>query len=145
MRERAGTRVAAPHGRTLLFVGDLVDRGPRSPDVLRFAMGAVASGCGLAVQGNHDNKAWRHLDGRKVRVAHGLQATIDQLAAEPLAFRSLVGTFLKTLPYHLWHAGGDLAVAHAGSREGMPGKESKSIKSFERYGETNGEMDSNSF
>src|SRR3546814_11274039 len=56
MREQAGTRVTAPHGRTLVFVGDLVDRGPRSPDVLRVAMGAVASGCGLAVQGNHDNK-----------------------------------------------------------------------------------------
>ncbi len=33
--------VTPPEGRTALFLGDLVDRGPRTPDVLRLVMGMV--------------------------------------------------------------------------------------------------------
>ena len=33
--------VTPPPGRTLVFVGDLVDRGPRTPDVLRIVMSAA--------------------------------------------------------------------------------------------------------
>ena len=49
-------RVAHPQGRKLAFVGDLVDRGPRTPDVLRLVMAAVNSGNGYCVVGNHDLK-----------------------------------------------------------------------------------------
>src|SRR3546814_13426666 len=76
MREQAGTRVTSPHGRTLAFVGDLVDRGPRSPDALRAPLGAVPSGCGQAALGNHAHKSRRPLVGREVRLAHRLPAPL---------------------------------------------------------------------
>lgn len=51
-------------------MGDLVDRGPNSPDVLRIAMSMTAAGTAYAVQGNHDRKFERWLAGRKVTIAH---------------------------------------------------------------------------
>ncbi|MGH8827733.1 MAG: AAA family ATPase, partial [Jiangellaceae bacterium] len=46
---------AHPEGRQAVFVGDLVDRGPDSPGVLRIVMGMVAAGHALCVPGNHEN------------------------------------------------------------------------------------------
>src|SRR5690606_8373786 len=47
---------AHPDGRTVIFVGDLVDRGPDTPGVLRLAMGMVEAGHALSVMGNHEDK-----------------------------------------------------------------------------------------
>ena len=57
--------VVPPEGRRAIFVGDLVDRGPRSPDVLRIARHMVDSGAALAVVGNHDDKFKRHYRARR--------------------------------------------------------------------------------
>lgn len=43
-----------PEGRMLVFVGDLVDRGPRSPDVLEYVMKLVLAGNAQMVVGNHE-------------------------------------------------------------------------------------------
>ena len=72
--------VTPPDGRRAIFVGDLVDRGPRSPDVLRIAKHMVDAGTGMVVVGNHDDKLKRHLDGKNVKVSHGLAETIEQFA-----------------------------------------------------------------
>lgn len=133
--------VRAPPGRRAVFAGDFVDRGPRSPDVLRIAMAMVAAGQAFAVPGNHDVKFLRWLDGRNVRMTHGLDRTVRQFDAEPGDFRQRVKTFLATLPSHLWLDGGDLAVAHAGVRESMLGLSSGAIRQFCLYGETSGETD----
>jgi len=45
-----------PCGRKALFVGDLVDRGPATPAVLRLVMGMTAEGSELSVAGNHEAK-----------------------------------------------------------------------------------------
>lgn len=66
-------------GRTAVFVGDLVDRGPDTPGVLRRVMSMVGSGNALCVPGNHENKLGRHLKGRQVQHTHGLAETIEQL------------------------------------------------------------------
>jgi protein phosphatase len=135
------TQVTPPDGRKLVFAGDLVDRGPKTPDVLRIAMAAVRSGCGYVVQGNHDRKLARYLAGRDVQVAHGLQASVDQLAAESVEFRSEVRRFLEDLRSHYWLDGGSLAVAHAGLKEEMIGRGSPAVREFALFGETTGESD----
>src|ERR1700690_1695765 len=90
--ERAGKEFAVtpPQGRTLAFVGDLVDRGPAAPGVLRLAMGMARAGTALCVTGNRDSELVRVLRGGAVRVTRGMARTLDQLAAEPESFRDAV-------------------------------------------------------
>lgn len=133
--------VTPPEGRKLVFVGDLVDRGPNTPDVLRVAMSMTEAGTAYVVQGNHDRKLQRWLAGRKVTVAHGLQQSIDQLANEDRPFRDSVATFLDGLRSHVWLDGGRLAVAHAGLKEDMIGRGSGAVREFALFGETTGEID----
>jgi protein phosphatase len=138
--ERA-VEVIPPDGRKLVFVGDLVDRGPNAPDVLRIAMSMTAARTAYAVQGNHDRKFERWLAGRKVTIAHGLQQTIDQLEGQGRGFREALPKFLDGLRSHVWLDGGRLAVAHAGLKEEMIGRGSGAVREFALYGETTGEID----
>lgn len=133
--------IAAPHGRKLVFVGDLGDRGPRTPDVLRIAMAATEAGIAHVVAGNHDQKLARWLAGRDVKIAHGLQQSIDQLAGETDGFKAKVKDFLDDLRSHYWLDGGALAVAHAGLKEEMIGRGSPAVRAFAMFGETTGESD----
>lgn len=137
---RTLTVEAAP-GRRAIFVGDLVDRGPNSPDVLRIVMHMAASGLAFCVAGNHDVKFLRWLNGANVKVAHGLAQTIGQFEAETLTFSHEVKAFLGGLAPHLWLDGGDLAVSHAGLREDMIGTDTGQTRSFCLYGDTTGESD----
>ncbi len=130
-----------PLGRKLIFVGDLVDRGPDSPGVLRLAMNMIAAGRAFCVAGNHDDKCLRYLKGNGVKVAHGLQLTLDQLATQPPEFREAATAFLGTLPIQLSFDGGRLIVAHAGLPEDLHGKQSARAKAFALYGDTSGESD----
>lgn len=141
--EWAGKDVAVmpPPDRTLVFVGDLVDRGPRIADVLRIAMTMAEQGTALCVEGNHENKLSRWLGGAKVKTGHGLQMSIDQLEAETPAFRAKAKAFIDSLPPYLWLDGGNLVVAHAGLREDMIGETGGKIRSFALYGDTSGETD----
>jgi protein phosphatase len=133
--------VATPPGRRAIFVGDLVDRGPRSPDVLRIVMAMCATGQAFCVPGNHDAKFLRWLNGRNVRPTHGLDRTIAQMEAEPDALRGEVRKFLDGLVSHLWLDDGRLAIAHAGIKEDMIGRSSGAVREFCLYGETTGESD----
>ncbi|HZE54615.1 MAG TPA: polynucleotide kinase-phosphatase [Bradyrhizobium sp.] len=133
--------VTAPQGRKVIFVGDITDRGPNSPDALRIAMSMTAAGTAYAVQGNHDQKLERWLSGRKVKIAHGLQQTIDQLEGQDRGFREALPKFLDGLRSHVWLDGGRLAVAHAGLKEEMIGRGSGAVREFALYGETTGEID----
>lgn len=133
--------VMPPEGRRALFVGDLVDRGPRSPDVLRIAKHMADAGTGMVVVGNHDDKLKRHLDGRNVKPTHGLAETIEQLAQEPPEFAAEMRKWLDGLISHYVLDGGKLVVAHAGLKEEMQGRASGAVRSFCMYGETTGEID----
>jgi protein phosphatase len=138
--ERA-VQVTPPDGRKVVFVGDLVDRGPNSPDALRIAMSMAAEGTAYVVQGNHERKLGRWLEGRKVTVAHGLQQTIDQLQVETRGLREALPGFLDGLRSHYWLDGGRLAVAHAGLKAEMIGRGSPAVRAFALFGETTGEVD----
>ncbi|MBH1938511.1 polynucleotide kinase-phosphatase [Streptomyces sp. AV19] len=142
-RDEAGRPVDAAHpdGRTAVFVGDLVDRGPDSPGVLRLVMGMVAAGHALCVPGNHENKLGRHLSGRKVQHTHGLAETVGQLEREDPEFRERAREFIASLVSHYVLDGGDLVVCHAGLPEKYHGRTSGRVRSHALYGDTTGETD----
>jgi protein phosphatase len=133
--------VTPPPGRRLIFVGDLVDRGPRTPDALRIVMGVVAAGNGFCVPGNHDAKFLRWLGGRNVTLTHGLDRSVAQMGAEPKSFHLAVETFLYSLPSHIWCDGGRLVVAHAGLTADMIGRSTPAVREFCLYGDTDGATD----
>lgn len=132
---------AHPDARVAVFVGDLVDRGPDTPGVLRLVMGMVAAGTALCVAGNHEFKLVRALDGRNVRIAHGLDRSLAQLAEQDLAFRFAAHTFCRELPGHYLLDRGRLVVAHAGLPESLHGSTSGRARSFALYGAPTGETD----
>lgn len=141
-----GPAVREPHreGRRLVFVGDLADRGPRTPDVLRIVMSAVTNGHGFSVPGNHDVKFWRWLSGHhNVKLTHGLDRSAAQMEPEPRAFKDDVVSFIARLPDYLWLDGGKLAVAHAGILERMIGLTNNEVRHFCIYGDTDGKVDAN--
>ena len=70
-----------PAGRKAVFVGDLVDRGPRVIDTLRLVATMVAGGSALCVPGNHDMKLLKKLNGRDVQITHGLAQTLAEIEA----------------------------------------------------------------
>jgi protein phosphatase len=130
-----------PDGRTAVFVGDLVDRGPDTPGVLRLVMGMVAAGHALCVSGNHENKLLRARRGRKVQVSHGLAESLAQLDQQPAEFQVDVDRFLDRLVSHYVLDDGRLVVAHAGLKEAYHGRASGRVRSFALYGDTTGETD----
>ncbi|MFD7703790.1 polynucleotide kinase-phosphatase [Streptomyces caelestis] len=130
-----------PEGRTAVFVGDLVDRGPDSPGVLRRVMAMVKAGDALCVPGNHENKFGRHLRGRKVQHTHGLAETIEQMDGESEEFRAEVREFIDGLVSHYVLDGGRLVVCHAGLPEKYHGRTSGRVRSHALYGDTTGETD----
>ncbi|MFF3589615.1 polynucleotide kinase-phosphatase [Streptomyces sp. NPDC002387] len=132
---------AHPQGRTAVFLGDLVDRGPDSPGVLRRVMSMVASGNALCVPGNHENKYGRFLRGRNVRHTHGLAETIEQMEGESEEFKQRVREFIDGLVSHYVLDGGRLVVCHAGLPERYQGRTSGRVRSHALYGDTTGETD----
>ena len=133
--------VRPPEGRTLVFLGDLNDRGPDSAAALALAMDAVAAGHALAIPGNHDAKLARALAGRKVETRHGLAETLEQLDRAGDAFKARVAEFIQALPSHCVLDGGRLIAAHAGMKEQLHNRTSNEVREFGLYGETTGETD----
>ena len=138
---REAPQVQAPEGRKALFLGDLVDRGPDSPGVLRLVMHMVANGTALCVPGNHDVKLQRKLNGRDVKLTHGLAETMQQLESESAEFKREVSQFVDDLVSHFVLDDGKLVVAHAGLKQELQGRTSGRVREFALYGETTGETD----
>jgi protein phosphatase len=133
--------IAHPEGRKVVFLGDLVDRGPDVPGVLRLAMDMVAAGQALCLMGNHENKLLRKLRGRNVQISHGLAESLAQLEAQPPELSAEVTAFLDGLVGHYVLDEGRLVAAHAGMKEAMQGRASNAVRDFSLYGETTGETD----
>jgi protein phosphatase len=136
-----GYLVRHPEGRKAVFLGDLVDRGPKITEVLRLVMSMAATGSALCVPGNHEIKLMRKLNGRDVRVTHGLAESLEQLGREPAEFKAQVATFIDKLVSHYVLDGGRLVVAHAGLKEALQGRGSGAVRDFALFGETTGETD----
>ncbi|MEC8063939.1 MAG: AAA family ATPase [Pseudomonadota bacterium] len=127
-----------PQRRKVIFVGDLVDRGPNSVGVINLVRQAVADGVAYAILGNHDEKLKKKLRGKKVKVRHGLETTLAELERVPESERQSILNFLVGLPYYSIFAGGKLVVAHAGILEKDIGEISDRIKRFCLYGDITG-------
>ena len=134
-------RISAPPGRTAVFVGDLVDRGPDSVRTLLIAMAMVHAGTALAVPGNHDDKLLRALRGASVKMNNGLDRTMQELQAAGDDVQKLVREFLGSLPSHLVLDRGNLVVAHAGLPAELQGTDSPRTRDTALFGTPTGERD----
>ncbi len=136
---------AHPEGRQALFLGDLVDRGPRILDAVKLVHNMVEAGSALCIVGNHENKLMRKLNGKNVKLNHGLEQTMAEIEAIPTESRDAavneLQTFFKSLLSHYVLDDGALVVAHAGLREELQGRGSGYVRNFAMYGETTGEID----
>ena len=134
-----------PEGRKAVFLGDLVDRGPRILDTLKLVRNMTAAETALCVPGNHDMKLLRKLKGRNVKINHGLERTLAELEALPDDLQDTataeISQFLDALISHHVLDEGKLVVAHAGMKEEMQGRGSGRVRDFALYGETTGEID----
>ncbi len=134
-----------PAKRRAVFVGDLVDRGPRVLDTVRLVRNMVATGSAFCVPGNHDMKLLRKLRSKNVQVTHGLAQTLSEIDALPAegraAFCKELTEFLDALISHYVFDDGKLVVAHAGMKEEMQGRGSGRVREFALFGETTGETD----
>jgi len=130
-----------PDDRKAVFLGDLVDRGPGITSVLKLVMNMTRAGAALCIPGNHETKLLKKLQGRDVKVGHGLAETLDQLAREPAEFSQQVADFIDKLVSHYVLDDGKLVVAHAGMKESLQGRASGRAREFALYGDTTGERD----
>ncbi len=134
-----------PAGRKAIFVGDLVDRGPRILDTYQLVRHMVDAGSALCVPGNHEAKLVRRLRGRDVVVNHGLEQTLAEIERLPAdlreAFCRNMADFLDGLISHYVLDDGKLVVAHAGMKATLQGRASQHVREFALYGETTGETD----
>ena len=141
----SGAAYAHPEGRKAVFVGDLVDRGPRTLDTVRLVATMVAHGSALCVPGNHDMKLLKKLRGKNVQITHGLADTLAEIDALPgdlrASFCEELAGFLDGLVSHYVLDDGRTVVAHAGMKQEMQGRGSGRVRDFALYGETTGETD----
>lgn len=115
-----------PEGRKAVFLGDIVDRGPRIPDVIRTVSKMYEAGAALFVPGNHDERFAAYLIGTPVELSHGLEQTVEQIEGEPPGSQDeTVNRFLRlymNAPPYLWLDDGKLVAVHAGLEEPMIGE-----------------------
>ncbi|MEO1393254.1 MAG: polynucleotide kinase-phosphatase [Cyanobacteria bacterium J06634_5] len=134
-----------PEGRKAVFLGDLIDRGPRILDTLKLVHNMMSGCSGMCIMGNHENKLMRKLSGKNVKVSYGLAQTLAAIEAIDDSRRDrdteAIQSFLDSLISHYVFDEGKLVVAHAGLKENLQGRESGYVRSFALYGETTGETD----
>jgi protein phosphatase len=134
-----------PEGRKAIFLGDLVDRGPRILDTYQLVRAMVDAHSALYVPGNHEVKLVRKLRGRDVVVNHGLEQTLAELERLPAELRPRfcreMADFFEGLISHYVLDDAKLVVAHAGMKADLQGRASQQVREFALYGETTGETD----
>lgn len=133
-----------PDGRKAVFLGDLVDRGPKIPETVRMVKEMVDAGYALCVPGNHDIKFMRAIWGKNVQLTHGLDDSLRQFEEYDKGyhgFSRIAAEFINKLISHYVLDDGKLVVAHAGMKEEMQGRGSAKVRDFALYGETTGETD----
>jgi protein phosphatase len=133
-----------PQGRKAVFVGDLVDRGPKIPETVILVKQMADAGDAICVPGNHDIKFMRAVWGKDVRITHGLGDSLKQFEEADKHWHGLsriAAEFINKMVSHYVFDDGKLVVAHAGMKEEMQGRGSGKVRDFALFGETTGETD----
>jgi protein phosphatase len=147
----AMTEDAIEQGYHLHSLGDLIDKGPQSPDCMGLACDLYDDGLLDLTPGNHCEKFMRWMQGRPVKLKpSGLGLTVSQLASHPNGkaiaqrYSDLVAESL------LWSRFGDLYAVHAAFHPSMAGRDgprlmgyvgSGEVRSHALYGETGGSFE----
>jgi len=114
-----------------LFLGDLIDRGPDSPGVLRTVLDLVERGEARLVQSNHDDKLYRYYKGRPVKIGTTLGETIAQMD-KAKDKDELIKRFLKAFEEApIWIVEGQSVFAHGAIHADML-KPEKDIAGFSK-------------
>lgn len=111
--------IAFAAGDRLVFVGDLVARGPDSLGVLDVARQTGA----IVVRGNHEQKliAWRDAKRARLRGERASEVELGRLHLEVArALRDVDWTILETSPTRVDFPEHGLRVVHAGVLPGVP-------------------------
>lgn len=130
-----------PEGRRLVFLGDLIDRGPDSLGVLQLVSRLVSRGRALLTLGNHDDALLRWTCGETFDFSKGgLAQTIAEIEARPekKILKKVIAALYERAPLYLVLDGGALIVAHAGIEEEMVGKADPETRQFVLSGEAIG-------
>lgn len=133
--------VQNPENRRVIFLGDLTDRGNDSVNVLRLVMDMVKARKAFCICGNHDEKLYKLLTGKNVKLTHGLDKTVAQLEKTSQEFKDEVQDFLNRLIDHYVLDDGKLVVAHGGIPEEMHGRASGAVIAHCLFGKTTGKLD----
>ena len=132
--------LTAPDKCTVIYLGDYIDGGPASREVIEAVLGkGLRSLKKITLMGNHERmlldfhadaktgQRWLDTLGRTTLGSYGVQAPAGQLTRDQLkelqtSFRSALPKqhlrFLKSL--QLLHISGDYAFVHAGIRPDVP-------------------------
>jgi len=122
----------------LISVGDLVDRGPDSPGVIRYLISQNAE----CVQGNHDTKLLRYAK-HVERAKHNKNYRNPMLKSEEreaivAAMTDKELNWLSNLPYYIRLPEFNAVVVHAGVLSGRPiEQQTKEVLTMVRYVEPN--------
>lgn len=134
----ANGKTMHPDGRKLVFLGDLVDRGPNSLRVLRMVRRMVLEGRAFLVLGNHDWAFLRYLRDGECIDYEGFETTLAELNRYPEQKRELLKSelarFLRKTGTHYVFDEGKLVVAHAGLPEVLHGSPSSAARGHALFG-----------
>ncbi|MGN7478564.1 AAA family ATPase [Solibacillus silvestris] len=145
--EQRGDVYVHPAGRRLISVGDIMSRGPKSIETMKFWLNQIEAGLSYMTDSNHGWKIARWLEGKNVSLNHG-DELVEQEFTEyakvhgeetAKALKERFANMLLKAPSHYILTRNNITqavVTHAGIKDHYIGKESKRISDFCRYGDT---------
>ncbi len=132
----------------IISVGDTVDRGDYNLETLKYTFSLYKEGNYLEVKSNHNEKIYKWLLGRNVRISFGAQKTIEEFKnltkSEFEKVREEYINYYEKLPLYIV-INNNIVVAHAGILDRYIGKTDKKVKGFVLYGKTTGKFTKDGF